>query len=63
MFIGYFDETKRNITVEDQKSIVDSYYILSISKEETRKDGSKNPYGNGKAAEKIREVVDGNFFK
>ena len=25
MFIGYFDETKRNITVEDQKSIVDSY--------------------------------------
>lgn len=25
MFIGYFDETKRNITVEDQKSIVMSY--------------------------------------
>ena len=25
MFIGYFDETKRNITVEDQKSIGDSY--------------------------------------
>lgn len=27
MFIGYFDETKRNITVEDQKSIVDSYFL------------------------------------
>ena len=25
MFIGYFDESKRNITVEDQKSIVVSY--------------------------------------
>lgn len=24
MFIGYFDETKRNITIEDQKSIVES---------------------------------------
>ena len=46
-----------------EKIILEAEAILSLSKTETRKDGSKNPYGNGKAAEKIREVVDGNFFK
>ena len=51
------------VGADKDKIISEASYILSISKEETRKDGSKNPYGNGKAAEKIREVVDGNFFK
>ena len=51
------------VGADEDKIISEASYVLSVSKEETRKDGSKNPYGNGKASEKIREVMDGNFFK
>lgn len=38
--------------------ILEATRILSLSKEETRLDGSKNPYGDGKASEKICHKIN-----
>jgi UDP-N-acetylglucosamine 2-epimerase (non-hydrolysing) len=37
--------------------------ILDKDKSETRKDGRKNPYGDGTAAIKIQECIDAYFEK
>lgn len=46
------------VGADEEKIINEAKVILSLSKEETRKDGNLNPYGNGKSAEIIREVID-----
>jgi len=38
--------------------LTESDAILSRDKSETRLDGSKNPYGDGHAAQKIKEIID-----
>jgi len=44
------------------KIVSESDFILSRNKSETRLDGSKNPYGDGHAAEKITQIIKG-FWK
>ena len=46
------------VGADENKIINEASTILSLPKSETRKDGSKNPYGNGKASETIRMVID-----
>lgn len=50
------------VGADEDKIISEAIAVLSLLKSETRKDGSKNPYGNGKAAKTIATVIS-KYFK
>ncbi len=45
------------VGADKDKIISESSRILSVPKSDTRLDGSKNPYGDGKAAQKITPII------
>ena len=46
------------VGADKEKIITEAVLILSKEKSETRLDGTKNPYGDGKATDTIKEVID-----
>jgi UDP-N-acetylglucosamine 2-epimerase (non-hydrolysing) len=50
------------VGADKDKIINEASAVLGAPKDATRLDGSKNPYGDGHAAEKIGQAID-SFFK
>ncbi len=49
------------VGADENKILLESATILSQTKEKTRVDGCKNPYGDGHAAEKIANIIKRNL--
>lgn len=51
------------VGADEDRIITEASAVLSLPKTETRKNGNKNPYGNGNAADAIRKAINDYFQK